>query len=553
MSAAPTTTTPPMRWWGWGDPERRYPLPESARAYLARRLGLDEPWPRVRGIESVHIPAPRLEPSAVEQAAGAVPVRGDHQTRVRHAAGRSYPDLIQLRSGHLRSAPDCVAFPESGDALRRLLDAAAERDWACVPFGGGTSVVGGVEPLGGAPERPVLTLSLAALSRVLEIDANARIARVEAGIFGPALEAALSRQGLSLGHFPQSFEHSTVGGWVATRSAGQASTGNGRIDDLVVDLSVDVPGGSTRAGGFPASAAGPDLVSLYLGSEGRFGVIREVALRLRPLPEASPVRAFAFRSFAEGWAALREVAARPHRPTVIRLSDEAETELFLRLSQPEGLLKRLIQGAGKSFLASRGYPLPGSSLVLFSFEGEARASAAAARDTRRLLRSLGGFDLGAAPARKWRSERFAHPYLRDELLDMGALVDTLETCTDWSRLPGLYGALREALRGAIEAGGSEAIVLCHLSHLYPHGASLYFTFLGRADRDAPRDQWRAIKEAAGDAILRAGGTITHHHAIGIDHRPWFDQEVGPQGLRLLRAAARVADPSGILNPGKLLG
>ena len=248
------------RWWGWGAPERSYPLPDSARAYLVRALDLPGAWPRHDNIESVELPPARLGPDDVASVAENCTLRSDTATRVRHAVGRSYRDLVRLRAGRLSIAPDCVAFPESGSSLRRLLASAAERDWACVPFGGGTSVVGGVEALNGETDRPVLTLSLARLCRVLDVDPTSRTATVEAGIFGPDLEAALASHGLTLGHFPQSFEFSTVGGWVATRSAGQASTGNGRIDDLVVGLEVDAPRHTIRAGGFPASAAGPKRV-----------------------------------------------------------------------------------------------------------------------------------------------------------------------------------------------------------------------------------------------------------------------------------------------------
>ncbi|MAE68964.1 MAG: FAD-binding oxidoreductase [Gemmatimonadetes bacterium] len=544
--------TPESRWWGWGSPGRAYPLPESARDYLVRALDLPGRWPRHENIETVELPPVRFGRNDLASVAASCTLLSDTATRVRHAMGRSFRDLVRLRSGRLPVAPDCVAFPGSGESLRRLLATAAERDWVCVPFGGGTSVVGGVEALNGAGDRPVLTLSMAQLRRVLDIDPTSRTATLEAGIFGPELESALARHALTLGHFPQSFEFSTLGGWVATRSAGQGSTGNGRIDDLVVGLQVDTPQHTTRVGGFPASAAGPDLVSLYLGSEGRLGVIREVTLRLRPLPRSCPVRAFLFRSFAEGCAALREIAARPHRPTVIRLSDETETELFLRLSPPGTTVKKLVHRVGTALLSRRGVPLPGSCLVLFSFEGEEGSTDSAARDTRRALRGLGGVDLGASPALKWRSERFAHPYLRDELLDLGALADTLETCTSWSRLPGLYAAVRQALRRAIEESGSAALVLCHISHLYADGASLYFTFIGRADQIDPLTQWQRIKDAASEAILRAGGTITHHHAVGYEHRPWFEEEVGAAGADLLRAAAQEADPTGILNPGKLL-
>ena len=541
-----------MKWWGWGAPGRTYPLVPTARAYFRTALELRERWRRQPEIERVRLPESHFDPDWLGASKLDVDLHTSIAERVRHAVGRSYRDLVRLRTGSLPVAPDAVVYPDSPAQLQRLLALAAERDWVCVPFGGGTSVVGGVEARSGAKDRPVLTLDLSRLTRVLEIDELSRTATVETGIFGPALEAALAPHRLTLGHFPQSFEFSTLGGWIATRSAGQASTGYGRIDERVLGLAATRPSGVVQVGGYPGSAAGPDLLSLYLGSEGRLGVIHQATLRLHPAPRAALARAVVFRSFAEGCNALREVAVGEHRPTVIRLSDEAESALFLRISPPSSATRRAVFAVGKSYLARRGYPLPGSCIMLLTCEGEERTAVARMRGLRRMLVRLGGLDLGAAPAEKWRRDRFSHPYLRDELLDMGAMVDTLETCSTWAWLPRLYGAVSQAIRQAIVAGGSKAIVLCHVSHLYEQGASLYFTFFGRACRDAPESQWQEIKNAASEAILRNGGTITHHHAVGYEHRPWFDREVGEANLQTLRLLAAEADPGGILNPGKLI-
>jgi alkyldihydroxyacetonephosphate synthase len=544
--------SPTMKWWGWGAPDRCYPLVPAARAHFRSALLLDAPWPRQQEIAGVRLPASHFDPEWLTPRETGLDLRTSIDERVRHAAGRSYRDLVRLRSGLLPSAPDAVAYPDTPEQLQRLLALAAERDWVCVPFGGGTSVVGGVEACRGPRERPLLALDLSRLARVIEVDELSRTATVEAGIFGPALESALALHGLTLGHFPQSFEFSTVGGWVATRSAGQASTGYGRIDDRVLGLAVTRPSGVVQVGGFPGSAAGPDMLSLYLGSEGRLGVIHSVTLRLHPAPSASFARAILFRSFAEGCHALREVAVGAHPPTVIRLSDEAESETFLRISPPSSSLHRAVYALGRQYLARRGYPLPGSSIMLLTTEGEERVALKRMRALRRMLVCLGGLDLGSGPAEKWRRDRFSHPYLRDELLDMGIMVDTLETCTTWAWLPRLYGAVASAIRQAIAARGSRAIVLCHVSHLYEQGASLYFTFFGRVCLDDPEGQWQEVKNAASEAILRTGGTITHHHAVGYEHRPWFAREVGADNLRTLRLLAAEADPSGILNPGKLI-
>ena len=545
-----------MKWWGWGAEGTRYPLPESARRHLVEvlELGPMEPWRPDLG--AIRMPETRLSEAdalALGGDLGEDGLRQDSGDRVLHAVGRSYRDVVRLRRGRLPLAPDAIVYPANAQELRRVLERCASRGWAVVPFGGGTSVVGGVEPRPGAVERPVVTVDLARLDRAIAVDPASRTATFEAGIKGPALEAQLARYGLSLGHFPQSFEFSTLGGWVATRSAGQASTGNGRIEDMVVGLVMDAPSTEIRAGGFPGTAAGPDLASLLVGSEGCLGIIREVTVRVRELPRSTPAHAFLFRNFSQGWQAMRDIAARPHRPTIIRLSDEAETELFLHLSPPSSSRSRLAQALGSSYAAARGFPLPGSCLMLFTFEGEESETKVGMASTRALLRRHGGLDLGASPARKWRQDRFHHPYLRDELLDMGALVDTLETCAPWGRLGDLYGEVQEALRTSLAETGSESRVLCHVSHIYEDGASLYFTFFGRQDSGDPEGQWDVVKRAASDAIARAGGTITHHHAVGYEHRPWLEQEITPAGLRLLRHCADDFDPTGIMNPDKMLG
>lgn len=546
---------PRMKWCGWGSEGARYPLPSGAQAHLAEQFGVTsgDRISRPESIDAVTIPQSRLSEAALgplTQELGPEAVRTDHSMRVQHSVGRSYRDLLRLRAARLPRAVDAVLYPGTGEELRRIIAMAADQDWALIPFGGGTSVVGGVEPP--AVERPVVSVDMARLSRCINIDPRSRLATFEAGVFGPDLEAALAPHGLTLGHFPQSFEFSTLGGWVATRSAGQASTGRGRIDDLVHHLVLDAPSATVAAGGFPASAAGPDLSRLMIGSEGRLGIIREVTVRLHQTPEETPVRALLFRDFAHGWDALQELTGHPHPPTVLRLSDVEETELMATLSAPESVTSKLLHGVGRRYLAGRGRPIPGSCLMLLTFEGPRPDATRGMKSALRVLRRAGGLDVGAAPARRWRSERFRHPYLRDELMDLGLLVDTLETCTTWSQMGELYGAVKEALRTSIEASGSPSAVMCHVSHLYGDGASLYFTFFGRRDTENPEGQWDRIKRAASDAIAASGGTITHHHAIGYEHAPWLEAEVGSDTLGLLRSAARTLDPAGVMNPGKLL-
>jgi alkyldihydroxyacetonephosphate synthase len=537
-----------VRWWGWGEDGHAPPLPEHALVLLGERLGVDPGTPRRPvALEDVRLPDMRLpEPTLtrLERAVGRDHVSRERLTRILHAAGKGYPDVVRLRAGDASSAPDAVVAPGSADEVQAVLEVCGGARVAVIPFGGGTSVVGGVEPLADGFAGAV-SLDLRRLDGLERLDRVSLTASLGAGLRGPEVERRLAREGLTLGHLPQSFEYSTVGGWVATRSAGQASTGYGRVDELVEGLHMVAPAGEVVGRALPASAAGPDLRELVVGSEGVLGVICDATLRLRKLPAAGHYEGWSFRSFAEGCQALRVMEQADASPDVARLSDEHETRLSAALTSG-GAGDRI----GKAYLRTRGHE--GGSLAIVGFEGEAAEVERRRLRAAALLRAGGGLRLGRRPGEAWRRSRFAAPYLRDELLNRGVLAETLETATSWSKLAALHRAVGDALRGALEARGTPALVMCHVSHLYRSGASLYFTFLARQDDEAPLEQWRAAKSAATDAIVAEGGTITHHHAVGRDHAPWMRAEVGELGLELIRAAKQRLDPAGIMNPGKLL-
>ena len=537
-----------MRWWGWGEDGHEVSLPEPALTLLRDELGADPEARRAPvALDEVRLPEPRLPGGAarrLESAVGPDHVLDDRAARVWHAAGRSYADLVRLRAGDASSAPDAVVTPGSAEEVRAVLDACAAERVAVVPFGGGTSVVGGVEPVSDGFEGAV-ALDLRRLDRLLDVDRASLTATLEAGLLGPEAERRLGEQGVTIGHFPQSFEYSTVGGWVATRSAGQASSGYGRIDELVEGFRLVAPAGEVGRRAVPASAAGPDLRELIVGSEGVLGVICDATLRVRPVPELRRYEGWSFRSFAEGREAFRVMEQADASPDVARLSDEEETRLTLSLASSGGAAQR----AGRAYQRLRGHE--GGCLAIVGFEGgeedvERRRLRAGA-----LLRAGGGLRLGRQPGEAWLRGRYSGPYLRDELLGRGLLVETLETATTWSGLEALYEAVRVALHRSLGEAGTPALVMCHVSHLYRSGASLYFTFIAR-QADDTLAQCRAAKTAASEAIVASGGTITHHHAVGRDHAPWMRAEVGELGLELIRAAKERLDPAGIMNPGKLL-
>ncbi|MGE5288921.1 MAG: FAD-binding oxidoreductase [Micromonosporaceae bacterium] len=518
-----------MPWGGWGEPR---PLPDRVRALLHEVLGTTIPGPGAPAA-GVDLPPSRLPAAArgTLAAAASGQLSEDRSARMLHAGGKSTTDLLRRRAGDATAAPDAVVTPATHDEVLAVLAAAHEHRIAVVPFGGGTSVSGGVEPLRGG-FGAVIALDLRRLDRLISVDGVSLTARLQAGLRGPEAEELLAGHGLTLGHLPQSFEHATIGGFAATRSAGQASAGYGRFDDMVLAVKAATPRGTLVAGGrAPASAAGPDLRQLLLGSEGVFGVITEVTVMVRHRPEATLDEAWALPDFAAGSAALCQLAQSDGpRRAVARLSDELETAVLA---------------------LSAGGTEAGGCLAITSYEGTADGAAAARQAAARVLAAHGGAPLGPGPAAAWRESRFAAPYLRDALLAAGVLAETLETATSWANLPRLDAAVRSAVTTALTADGTAPLVMCHISHVYPAGASLYYT-VACAQAPDPIAQWAAAKTAAGDAIAAAGGTITHHHAVGTDHRGWMNAEIGDLGADVLRAVKATLDPAGVLNPGKLI-
>jgi alkyldihydroxyacetonephosphate synthase len=532
------------KWWGWGDPSVEPALDEEALGVLRERIGELEVWPLAREVDDFELPVAESLPQALVQAVGEENVFAGDEDRLRHATGRGYADLARLRSGALEATPDAVLMPRSPSALKRVLEVCAAEGIAVVPFGGGTSVVGGVEPLRG-PHGRLLSLDLGALRDVV-VDQRSLTARLGAGLRGPEAETALGRFGLTLGHFPQSFEYATVGGFAATRSAGQASSGYGRFDALVSSVRLLAPAGELATLETPHTAAGPALRELVIGSEGVLGVIPDVTVRVRPAPATRRYEAWMAESFEAGAEIVRGLAQGPGLPEVIRVSDEEETEGTLALSGPRGISGRLFD----RYLGLRGRR--GGALVIVGFEGDEEGAARRRALTVRALRGGGAAYLGQAAGRAWEHGRYRGPYLRDALMERGAMVETLETSHTWSRLAELHAAVGGAIRASLAEQGTPGLVFCHLSHAYADGASLYFTFISRARRGAELEQWAAAKRAASEAIVAHGGTITHHHAIGRDHAPYMEAEVGRTGLDVLRAVKQQLDPTGIMNPGKLL-
>jgi alkyldihydroxyacetonephosphate synthase len=507
----------------------------------------DTPRPAV-ALEHVSLPSPTITSDALRdlrEVVGAVNVHNDHGERVLHAAGKGYPDLVRLRAGSPEGAPDAVVYPGSREELRGLLSACGSLSIAVVPFGGGTSVVGGVEPLRGS-HQAVVALDMGRMASVVGLDQVSRTVTVEAGMRVRDLEMWLAAKGLTLGHFPQSFEYVSVGGCAASRSAGQASTGYGRFERMVRGLRMCAPTGDIDLAALPASAAGPSLRELVVGSEGTLGVICELSLRVCGAPAERVYEGVFFEDFTQGVNTLRGLAQHHAAPDVARLSDEGETRMSLALAGTGGVKGRF----GRVYLGARGYGE--GCLAIFGFEGDGEEVGVRRHRAMAFVGRNGGLSVGRSPGKAWLRSRFSAPYLRDELLTQGVMVETLETATQWSNVEALHRRVGEAIGQALRACGTPGLAMCHVSHLYESGASLYFTFIARQLEGEEIAQWQAVKMAASAAIVEGGGTISHHHAVGRDHAPWMEAEVGREGVRVLRALKAELDPVGIMNPGKLL-
>jgi alkyldihydroxyacetonephosphate synthase len=527
------------RWNGWGDDTVEFALNEDALAFLRERIGPGiKPNDATFDLVCRGIPPGRLKPHAL--------IDMSPQARLRNGLGQSMHDWLRLRYGEVGPLPDGVAFPESSEQVRELLDYAARHDVSVIPYGGGTSVVGHLSVLPG--DRPVLTVNLSRLSRLIDIDAEAQLATFGAGVAGPDLEAQLRARGYTLGHFPQSFEYSTLGGWVVTRSSGQQSLRYGRIEQLFAGGRIETPSGTLAIPTFPASAAGIDLRELVLGSEGRLGILTEATVRISRLPQSESFHAVFFPNWVEAENALRSIAQARLPLSMLRLSNPVETLTTLRLAGHKTLI-----GLLERYLRWRGC-VHDKCLLLVGASGDAMQAEQALAGARRIARGFGGVHAGEAIGRKWKANRFRNVYLRNSLWQQGYAVDTVETAVEWPKVWNTMCAVEQAAGLAFGKDGERVHTYTHLSHVYAQGASVYSTFVYRLAGDFEQDlaRWRRLKAAVSDAIVRAGGTISHQHGVGTDHAPYLHAEKGELGMGAMRQLFRHFDPQGLMNPGKLV-
>lgn len=550
-----------MKWWGWGQEgvEFTHEDKPALAPFIREAIDVDV---RTRGVaplrfDQLEIPDPVLPDElweALEHAVSRKFVSLDPLDRVVHARGKSLRDLVWQRAGQLPRVPDVVVRPGDEDEVVAVLGATMRFDAVVIPFGGGSSISGSLE----APAtetRPVISLDLERLNRVLEIDPVSRLARVQAGVFGPHLEEQLTARGYTFGHFPDSFMQSTLGGWIATRSSGMQSDRYGDIADMTKGLRVVTPSGLLVTRPVPTMSTGPSIREMVLGSEGRLGIITEATVHVQRIPEKRVILGYLFPTFAVGLAAMQELAASEHSVSVTRVSDAHETQFSFAMRVNPTLLDKLQSQALRLFLRRRlGWDLNEMCLSFIGYEGSERHVAAQRRAVGKLVKRHGGLCIGSGPGALYDQKKFDIPYIRDFLLDRGAPGDVSETATTWSNLKPLYDAVIAAANDAFAQIGVKGYVMCHLSHSYHAGACLYFTFAFKASSPAAMAaEYGVVKNAIQQAFVDNGGTLSHHHAVGTEHAPWLEQDISAPGAAMLEALFAGTDPGQHLNPGKIVG
>jgi len=526
------------RWNGWGDDTFELAIPEGAEDFLADRIG-EGSLLESASLDHVlaKVPATRMPEHSL--------INVDPEVRVRHARGQSLPDWLAMRSGDFGVFPDGVAFPESSEQVRELLQFAEQEDVIVIPYGGGTSVAGHITPE--VSDKPVLTIDMGRMNRLMDLNLESQIATFGAGTPGPEVESQLRVRGYTLGHFPQSFELSTVGGWVVTRSSGQQSLRYGRIEQLFAGGKIETPQGTLDIPTFPASSAGPDVREMVLGSEGRMGIITETKVRVTPLAEKEKFYVVFFPSWEQACSAVRALAQQKIQLSMVRLSNAVETETQLALAgHPKGIawLER--------YLALRG-ARDGKCMMTFGVTGSKAQFSSGYRLAKKVIRKYNGVSTGTYLGNKWAAKRFSFPHIRETLWEMGYAVDTLETATDWDNVDNLLSKIEGSLRYGLKDEGESVHVFTHLSHVYGQGSSIYTSYAYRVADDyaGTLARWKKLKHAASTAITENNGTISHQHGVGMDHAPYLPVEKGELGMRAIKTLCREFDPDGRMNPGKL--
>jgi len=546
-----------MKWWGWGYEDAEFRASRHPGFWPFAKSVLDienDDFPRREwSLHSVALPEARVdEPFLTRLRACLAPgqVTNEAKERVIHSYGKGFRDLFRLRHGIATGAPDLIVYPESERDVCLTLRAAVERDIVLIPFGGGSNIAGCLERMD--PGRMCVSLDMRRMRRVLAVDRRSFTAQIEAGVFGPDLEQQLSAHGMTLGHFPDSFLHSTLGGWLATRSAGMQSDKYGKIEDMVIAVRMVTPEGVLETRVVPKASNGIDVNHLCVGSEGMLGVITEATMRVHAFPESRQVRGYLFPEFEGGMEAIYECANQECMPAMVRLNDPDKTALSLAFRPlPSGFTK-IASSLFKTYLRVKGFAQPRACLMLIAFEGNERGVSRRLQQAETIYRKRGAVGLGASAGKSFEATKYDFPHIRDFLLDRNVTTDVSETATVWGNIATLYHDTISVLREEISKSGVRPWAGCHVSHTYPCGASLYFTFGFRQRPGHELEQYLQVKRAVQQSFIDHGATLSHHHAVGTEHLPWLAADISPIGVQAISAIKQRLDPVNIMNPGRLL-
>jgi alkyldihydroxyacetonephosphate synthase len=549
-----------MKWWGWGDEGVSFTHEDKPALgpFIQRHLGLDvnRVTSRPVAFDELRTAEPSLPSalrSALESAVGGEHVSTEPLDRVVHARGKCLRDLIRHRRGDIGRLPDVVVRPGAEEQVEAILSAALEADAVVIPFGGGTNISGSLEAPAGET-RAVISVDLGRMDRLLAIDEASRLARVQPGVFGPRLEEQLNARGWTLGHFPDSFTHSTLGGWIATRSSGMQSDKYGDVADLTRAVRVVTPAGILVTRPVPHTSTGPSVREMVLGSEGRLGIITEATVHVHRAPERRVILGYLFPSWAESLAAMRDIAESEASPSVTRVSDAPETQFSFATKKGSSTLDRVKSKALGIYLERRrDFDLDAMCLSFIGYEGSKEHVAAQRKLVGRIVSDHGGLCIGSGPGALYDQKKFDTPYIRDYLLDRGAPADVSETSAPWSALPTLYDNVTASAHGAFDELDVRGYIMCHLSHSYHAGACLYFTFAFKpSEKRDPLEEYDTIKSAIQQTFVDSGATLSHHHAVGTEHARWLEQDISAPGVAMVRALFDGVDPGRNLNPGKIV-
>jgi alkyldihydroxyacetonephosphate synthase len=551
-----------MKWWGWGDEGVAFTHEDKPELgpFLERAIAVDVDAPTARPVAfaALDVPEPALEADlavALEAAVGAAHVSTDPRDRVVHARGKCLRDLVRHRHGDLGRVPDVVVRPGAEEEVEAVMRAVLDADAVVIPFGGGTNIAGSLEAPAGE-ERTIVSVDMARMDRVLEIDEASGLARIQAGAFGPDLERQLAARGWTVGHFPDSFTHSTLGGWIATRSSGMQSDKYGDAADITRAVRVVTPSGTLATRPVPHTSTGPSVREMVLGSEGRLGIITEATVQVHRVPERRTILGYLFPDWPRALQAMRAIAESDAAPSVTRVSDAPETRFsFATKKTPTALDRAKSKGLQLYLERRRSFgELDDMCLSFIGYEGSRAHVATQRKLVGRIVSAHGGLCIGSGPGELYDQKKFDTPYIRDYLLDRRALGDVSETSAPWGALPALYDNVMAAAHGAFADLGVRGYIMCHLSHSYHAGACLYFTFAFKpAGTGDGLDQYDHVKAAIQQTFVDSGATLSHHHAVGVEHARWLEEDISAPGVAMLRALFDGVDPGANLNPGKIVG